>query len=168
MKQKREATITHPPDKLNLADKQGMQLAIQKCSKVDSTIQNQVIMLWPMPMPYSYMQTPWPLQTSFQTTNSFDTSSSDKPQAKTCSVKFPPISEWLASLNYDANRGEDNLNYSQYANSLHENGIIQLDDLLAVQTSKKLQMFGGMNWGTVSGLLRFVEEDQDDLLSKNN
>jgi hypothetical protein len=161
MKQKHHATITHPPEKLNLADKQGSQLAIQKCSYAEP-IQNQ-----PMPwlMPYPYKQTPWPLQTSFQTTNSGD-ASSDKPQAKPCTVKYLPVSDWLASLDRDANRGEDGINYSQYANILCENGIIQLDNLLAAQSTKKLQVLGGMNWGMANQLLRFAEEDKDGLLCR--
>jgi hypothetical protein len=160
MQRKHHATISHPPDKLNLADKQGSQLAIQKRANLEP-VQNQ-LMAWPMPFPY--MQTAWPSQTSFQTTNSADTNSADKPQGKPRAIKYPHISEWLMSLDRDANRGEDDINYSQYANSLRENGIIRLDDLLAVQTAEKLQKFGEMNWGTASRLLRFAEEDRDDLL----
>jgi hypothetical protein len=163
MKRKRHATITQPPEKLNLADKQGNQLAIQKRSHPEP-VQNQH-MPWPMPMPYPYMQTPWPSQTSFQTTNSADTAnSSDKPQAKPRSIKYPLISQWLALLDGDTSRGEDNLDYSQYTDALRENGIIRLDDLLAIQTTEKLQALGGMNWGTASRLLRYAEEDRDDLL----
>jgi hypothetical protein len=122
----------------------------------------------PWPMPYPYMHAPWPSQTSFQTNNSADTSS-DKPQAKPPRIiKYPPISDWLATLDHDANCGEDCLDYSQYAHALCENGIIRLDDLLAVQTAEKLQALGGMNWGTVSQLLRFAKEDRDDLLCRNN
>jgi hypothetical protein len=115
MKWKCEATITHPLEKLNLTDKQGNQLAIQKCSHV-GPLQNQ-------PVPYPYMHAPWPSQVSFQTTNSADTSS-DKLQAKPpCAIKYPPISDWLATLDHDANCGKDSLNYSQYAHALCENGI---------------------------------------------
>jgi hypothetical protein len=159
MKGKRHATITHPPEKLNLADKHGTQLAVQKRAHMEPAPNP------PMPwlMPYPYMQTAWPSQVSFQTTNSGDTSS-DKLPAKPRAIKFPPISDWLASLDCDANHGEDNLNYSQYADALHQNGIIQLDNLFAVQTAEKLQVLGEMNWGTASRLLGFAEEDRDDLL----
>ena len=128
MKRKRHATITHLPEKLNLADKQGTQLAVQKRSHPEPVPNQPQPMAWPMP--YPYMQAPWPSQTSFQTTQS-DNASSDKPQTKPRGIKYPPISEWLLSLDHDTNRGEDNLEYLQYASALLENGIIRLDDLLA-------------------------------------
>jgi hypothetical protein len=65
------------------------------------------------------------------------------------------------SLDHDANRGEDNL-------VCWCSGIIWLDDLLAVQTAKKLQVLGGMNWGTASWLLRFAEEDRMMYCAENN
>lgn len=87
-------------------------------------------------------------------------SSSNK--AAATSIKYPPISNWLESLDKHTERGQDGLNYAQYASPLKANGIIRLDDLIAIRTPEKLQDLAGMNWGTANRLIRFAEQDRDE------
>lgn len=74
--------------------------------------------------------------------------------------KFPAINDWLDSIDDDEDRGVDNLNYKQYADTLSNIGIIRLDDLLDVGTAEKLQELTGLNWGTAQRLFKFAKEDK--------
>jgi hypothetical protein len=65
----------------------------------------------------------------------------------------------LRDLDVDEDRGEDSLNYGQYADVLKDVGIIRLDDLLEVGSTEKLQELAGINWGTANRLMKFAQAD---------
>lgn len=77
--------------------------------------------------------------------------------------KYPAIAEWLQGLDDDEDRGEDKLDYHQYATVLNDVGIIRLDDLLEVGSVEKLQELTEMNWGTAKRLMKFAGEDKQKM-----
>lgn len=81
---------------------------------------------------------------------------------QTCPVDYPDTDVWLDSLDKDPIRGKRNLDFSQYAKLLKDNGIFDLEDLLALSTDK-LQELSGMNLGIANWVMNFAKEDVSQL-----
>lgn len=83
-------------------------------------------------------------------------------------VRFPPIKDWLASLDSHPTRSEadNSVYYRQHAPAFKDAGLTRLDDLLDVNEIAQLrELVNGLNWGTAKRLLKFVKEDAKELTS---
>ncbi|KAJ7133662.1 hypothetical protein C8R43DRAFT_956508 [Mycena crocata] len=75
--------------------------------------------------------------------------------------KYPAINDWLQALDSDENRAEDSPDFYQgFGGALIDNGIVQLDDLCEVESVEKLQVLGGMNYGTAKRVMKYAQEDK--------
>ncbi|KAJ7257020.1 hypothetical protein C8J57DRAFT_1649150 [Mycena rebaudengoi] len=160
------ATIDKVPDQLKLEDKFDQQRKVKKNAAAANNAFNGNPMWSQMQMPPWMYMPPWMMA---QPPSQASGGPSQAPAAVTITEpspspprkrKYPAIMEWLQGLDEDEDRGEDNLNYQQFAGTLNDVGIIRLDDLLEVDTVDKLQQLTGMNWGTAKQLMKFAEEDK--------
>lgn len=91
-----------------------------------------------------------------------DTLSSPPIVKRALPIDYPDIDAWLASLDSDDVRGKKQLNFSQYIEKLHGNGILDLEDLLSLSLDQ-LQEFSGMNFGTANRVMNYAKDDSTDL-----
>ncbi|KAJ3781130.1 hypothetical protein GGU10DRAFT_336626, partial [Lentinula aff. detonsa] len=160
---KHRAVITKPPPPVmeNIEKNSGPQAAIkaraQGLAAGDpwSSILPPSLYGWygaPPPPPYGgYSQYPPPPLCPASPTRAALASS--PPSTPSKHAAMPLISEWLVSLDEDAEHGQDKLNFSQFAFTFLEEGIIQVDDLVDLETPERLQKLIMSNWGTANCLL---------------
>ncbi|KAJ3791407.1 hypothetical protein GGU11DRAFT_761627, partial [Lentinula aff. detonsa] len=112
----------------------------------------------PPPPPYGgYSQYPPPPLHPTSPTRAAPTSSPPSTPSKHAAT--PLISEWLVSLDEHAERGQDKLNFSQFAVAFWEEGIIRVDDLVDLETPERLQKLIMSNWGTANRLLKYARQE---------
>lgn len=75
-----------------------------------------------------------------------------------CSA-IPLVSDWLASLDNDEERGQDQRNFSQFSTALTDDGILRLDDLVDLKMVERVMSTTGSNRGTANLLLKYAIQD---------
>jgi hypothetical protein len=82
-------------------------------------------------------------------------------------VNYPLISEWLEKLDTNPTRNPDNTNYSAYADQLHENDIVRLDDITRFRHTDLCQ-YGGMKPGVAARIVEWANTDKGKLDKKSH
>ncbi|KAJ7315400.1 hypothetical protein DFH08DRAFT_972096 [Mycena albidolilacea] len=157
-------SVDKVPDQLKIEDQIDRQRRARRGLQASQSANNFAFNgggMWPQmaPPPWMYMAPPpWMMQPPANQATPVPT----KPVTPSPPRKrklYPAIGDWLRDLDVDENRGEDSLNYGQYADVLKDVGIIRLDDLLEVGSTEKLQELAGINWGTANHLMKFAQAD---------
>ncbi|KAJ7310110.1 hypothetical protein DFH08DRAFT_823147 [Mycena albidolilacea] len=153
------ATVDTVPDQLKVEDKINKQKRA-KNAVMQTQLNGGCGPMWlqmQMP-PWMYGMPPWMMQAP----GSGGISQLPVPvpsPSPPCKRKYPAITAWLQALDSNEDRGADGQNYKKYADTFSAVGIIQLDDLLNVESVEKLQELMQMNWGTAKQLIKFAQED---------
>jgi hypothetical protein len=121
-----------------------------------------------MPMffpPYMY---PYPLQMQQTPQKSRGSGRNVSPDIETpvTTVTYPLISDWLKKLDANPTRNSDNVSYSAYADQLHENDIIRLDDITRFPCAELCQ-YGGMKAGVAARIIEWANIDKGKLDKKS-
>ncbi|KAJ3739917.1 hypothetical protein DFH05DRAFT_1463488 [Lentinula detonsa] len=175
---KHRAVITEPPPPVmeNIEKNSGPQAAIKARARglaagdPWSSIMPPSLYGWygaPPPPPYGgYSQYPPPPLGPASPTRAAPASS--PPSTPSKHAVTPLISEWLVSLDEDAERGQDKLNFSQFAFAFLEEGIIRVDDLVDLETPERLQKLIMSNWGTANRLLKYARQEVASCTKRNS
>ncbi|KJA17557.1 hypothetical protein HYPSUDRAFT_206148 [Hypholoma sublateritium FD-334 SS-4] len=78
-------------------------------------------------------------------------------------VEYPELNTWLIALENHPVRQKKARGFSCYAESLVQNGIDDLEDLLRLTSSEVMSIIPNINIGIAKRLLAFAEEDVTDI-----
>jgi len=76
----------------------------------------------------------------------------------------PELSHWLSSLDADPICGHNNQNYLQYAMAFQDEGLLCLDDIMAINADELKAICSSLNGGTARRLVRWAIADGQGLL----
>jgi len=79
-------------------------------------------------------------------------------------LDYPELSHWLSSLDADPIRSCDNQNYSQYATTFQDEGLLCLDDIMAINADELKAICSSLNGRTARRLVRWAIADGQGLL----
>ncbi|KAJ7869467.1 hypothetical protein B0H14DRAFT_3440656 [Mycena olivaceomarginata] len=142
------ASVDKVPDQLKIEDQIDRQRRARRGLQASQSANNSAfngggMWLQMAPPPWMYMAPPpWMMQPPANQATPVPA----KPVTPSPPRKrklYPAIGDWLRDLDVDEDRGQDSLNYGQYAGVLKDIGIIRLDDLLEVGSTEKLQELAG-------------------------
>src|SRR5882724_49065 len=79
-------------------------------------------------------------------------------------LNYPDLSHWLSSLDADPICSHDNQNYSVYAMAFQDEGLLCLDDIMAINADELKATCSSLNGGTACCLVRWAIADGQGLL----